>query len=228
MRLIGLAVVVTLSLMVSPFAAAAQRVGKVPLIGVLFPAEPASPTEPDTAAFRQGLRDLGYVEGQNITVEYRYAHGKAERYAELVSELVRLQVNVMVVGSAAATLAAKNATQTIPIVTVGGGDPVRSGVVASLARPGSNVTGLVFEAAPEIFGKYVELLAETVPRLSPRPTPTRSCRRRAGTRRGVRLHSRQPSPTMQCRRTWVVPCEDELWSTRGISTAVRSSTFWVR
>ena len=166
MRLIGLAVVVTLSLMVSPFAAAAQRVGKVPRIGVLFPAEPASPTEPDTAAFRQGLRDLGYVEGQNITLEYRYAHGKAERYAALVSELVRLQVNVMVVGSAAATLAAKNATQTIPIVTVGGGDPVHSGVVASLARPSGNVTGLVFEAAPEIFGKYVELLAETVPRLS--------------------------------------------------------------
>jgi putative tryptophan/tyrosine transport system substrate-binding protein len=152
--------------LVAPRAAEAQQTGRLPSIGVLFPAEPISPTEPDAAAFREGLRDLGYVEGLNIAVEYRHAHGKVERYAELIAELVRLQVNVIVVGSAAATLAAKNVTQTIPIITVGGGDPVHSGVVASLARPGGNVTGLVFEAAPEIFGKYVELLAETVPRLS--------------------------------------------------------------
>src|SRR2546422_10956395 len=97
----------TLGMLFAPGAAQAQ---KVPRIGVLCPADPASPTEPDTAAFRQGLRDLGYVEGRNIAVEYRYAHGKAELYAELVAELVRLQMNVMVVGSAAATLAAKNAT----------------------------------------------------------------------------------------------------------------------
>ena len=154
------------AVLATPLAGAAKQTGKLPRIGVLFPAEPIAPTEPDAAAFRQGLRDLGYIEGLNIAVEYRHAHGKVERYAELVAELVRLQVNVMVVGSAAATLAAKNATQTIPVVTVGGGDPVRSGVVANLARPGGNVTGFVFEAAPDIFGKYVELLAETVPRLS--------------------------------------------------------------
>jgi putative ABC transport system substrate-binding protein len=94
------------------------------------------------------------------------AHGKAELHAELIAELVRPQVHVMVVGSAAATLAAKKVTQTVPIVMVGGGDPVRSGVVASVARPGGNVTGLVFESAPDIYGKYIDLLAETVPRLS--------------------------------------------------------------
>src|SRR5437899_294547 len=119
MRLIGLAVILTVSLVLAPLAAEAQEVGRVWRIGVLFPAEPASPTEPDTAAFRQGLRDLGYVEGRNIAVEYRYAHGKAELYAELVAQLVRFEVNVMVVGSAAATLAAKNATRTLPIVMVG-------------------------------------------------------------------------------------------------------------
>jgi ABC-type uncharacterized transport system substrate-binding protein len=152
-------------LLAAPFAAEAQ-LSKMPRVGVLFPAESAAPTEPNAGAFRKALRDLGYVEGQNIAVEYRYAHGKAELYAGLLAELVRLEANAVVVGSAAATLAAKNATQTIPIVTVGGGDPVHSGVVPSVARPGGNVTGLVFEAAPEIFGKYVELLAETVPRLS--------------------------------------------------------------
>jgi putative ABC transport system substrate-binding protein len=158
--------VLTGGLLAAPLAAGAQPAGIVPRIGVLLPAEPASPTEPDAAAFRQGLRELGYVDGQNVVVEYRHAHGKAELYAELVAQLVGLQVNVMVVGSAAATLAAKKVTQTVPIVMVGGGDPVRSGLVASLARPGGNVTGLVFEAAPDIYGKYVELLAEAVPRLS--------------------------------------------------------------
>jgi putative tryptophan/tyrosine transport system substrate-binding protein len=153
-------------LLAAPLAAEAPQPWRMPRIGVLLPAEPASPTEPNASAFRQGLRDLGYVEGQNVAVEYRHAHGKAELHAELIAELVRLQVHVMVVGSAAATLAAKKVTQTVPIVMVGGGNPVRSGVVANLARPGGNVTGLVFESAPDIDGKYVELLAETVPRLS--------------------------------------------------------------
>jgi putative tryptophan/tyrosine transport system substrate-binding protein len=158
-----------LALFAAPLSAEAQQTqqtGRLPRIGVLFPAEPISQTEPDAAAFREGLRDLGYVEGQNIAVEYRHAHGKAELYSELLAELVRLEAKTIVVGSAAATLAAKKATQTIPIITVGGGDPVHSEVVLSIARPTGNVTGLVFEAGPEIFGKYVELLAETVPRLS--------------------------------------------------------------
>jgi len=153
-------------LLAVPLAGEAQQATKIPRIGVLLPAEPTSPTEPDASAFRQGLHDLAYIEGENVVVEYRYAHGKAELHGELVAQLIRLQVKVMVVGSAVATQTAKRATQTIPIVMVGGGDPVRSGIVASIARPGGNVTGLVFESAPDIYGKFVELLAEAVPRLA--------------------------------------------------------------
>ncbi len=157
---------ITVGLLAAPLVVRAQPTGRIPRIGVLLPAEPASPTESDASAFRQGLHALGYVEGQNVVVEYRHAHGKAKLHTELVAQLVRLPVNVMVVGSGAATLAAKKVTQTVPIVMVGGGDPVRSGIVASLARPSDNITGLVFESAPDIYGKYVELLAESVPRLS--------------------------------------------------------------
>jgi ABC-type uncharacterized transport system substrate-binding protein len=96
----------------------------------------------------------------------RYAHGKTELYAEFAAELVRLQMDTMVVGSAAATLVAKRATQTIPIVMVGGGDPVRSGVVASLARPGGNITGVSMWIGEEVFGKWVELLKEVASRVS--------------------------------------------------------------
>jgi putative ABC transport system substrate-binding protein len=191
---------VTGGLLAAPLAAKAQQAGRMPRIGVLLPAEPASLTEPNASAFRQGVHNLGYVEGQNVIVEYRHAHGKAELHAELIAELVRLQVHAMVVGSAAATLAAKKVTQMVPIVMVGGGDPVRSGVVASLARPGGNVTGLVFESAPDIYGKYVELLAETVPRLSritglvdPRDTYTShwGAAELAAKRRGIVLQSRR-------------------------------------
>ena len=148
-----------------PFGAGAQPAGKVWRIGVLVPAEPASPTDPNIGAFRQGLRDLGYAEGQNIVVEYRYAHGKTELYPELVAQLVRLNVDVMVVGSGPATLAAKGATQTIPIVGVSmGGDPVGAGLVASLARPGGNLTGVSGLLGSGFVGKWVELLKETAPR----------------------------------------------------------------
>ncbi len=153
-------------LLAAPLAAGAQPAGKMPRIGVIVPVEPASPTEPNIAAFRQGLSSLGYVEGQNIAVEYRYAHGKAELYAEQASELIRLQVDVMVVGSWQPTLAAKKATQTIPIVGVGmGSDPVRLGIVASLNRPGSNVTGSSWLAGSELGGKWVELLKQAAPRI---------------------------------------------------------------
>ena len=152
-------------LLAAPLAAEAQQAGKVARVGVIVPVEPESPTEPHLAAFRQALRDLDYAEGQNIAVEYRYAHGKAERYAELASELVRLPVDVMVVGSWHPTLEAKKATQTIPIVGVGiGTDPVAVGIVASLARPGGNVTGLSYGTGREFWGKYVELLREAAPR----------------------------------------------------------------
>jgi len=141
--------------------------GKVPRIGVLVPAEPASATDPHIGAFRQGLRDRGYVEGQNVVVEYRYAHGKTELYPKLVAQLLGLNVDVMVVGSGPATLAAKAATQTIPIVGVSmGGDPVANGLVASLARPGGNVTGVSGLLGGGFFGKRVELLKEAAPRIT--------------------------------------------------------------
>jgi putative ABC transport system substrate-binding protein len=144
--------------------AEAQQVGKIPRIGVIVPVEPASPTEPNIGAFRQALRDLRYVEGQNIAVECLYAHGQPELYPELVAQLIRLKVDVIVVGNPVPTLVAKNATQTIPIVGVGmGADPIRAGLVASLVRPGGNVTGLAWLTGEEFTGKWVELLKEAAP-----------------------------------------------------------------
>ena len=156
----------TLGTLAAPLNSEAQQAGNVPRIGVLVPVEPASPTEPNLAAFRQGLRSLGYVEGQNIAVEYRHALGKKEAYAEYAAEFVRLKLDVMVVGSWQPTLAAKKATQTIPIVGVGmGGDPVHLGIVSSVARPGGNVTGSSWVTGGEFAGKWVELLKEAAPRI---------------------------------------------------------------
>jgi putative ABC transport system substrate-binding protein len=107
-------------LFAAPFATEAQQAGGMPRIGVLVPAEPASPTEPNVGAFRRELHKLGYVEGRNVAIEYRYAHGRSEAYPGLAEELVRLKVDVLVVASGAAALAAKKATQTIPIVFVAG------------------------------------------------------------------------------------------------------------
>ncbi|HJR01709.1 MAG TPA: ABC transporter substrate-binding protein [Methylomirabilota bacterium] len=116
--------------------------------------------------FRRGLKDLGWVEGQNIVIEWRFAGGRAERLPDLAAELVRLRVDLIVVPSTPTALAAKNATKTIPLVTVGGGDPVELGLVASLARPGGNITGLSSNLGPEIAGKQLEVLKETVPKIS--------------------------------------------------------------
>ncbi len=146
------------------FPAQAQQPKKVPRIGVL-----GSTTRSSGAArieaFRQGLRELGYVEGKNIVIEYRYAEGKTERFPDLAAELVRLKVDVIVTSGAGSTRPAKEATVTIPIVMAQGPDPVGSGFVASLARPGGNITGLS-AMAPEISGKRLELLKEIVPKLS--------------------------------------------------------------
>jgi putative ABC transport system substrate-binding protein len=126
----------------------------------------APPTNPvRTDAFRQGLRQLGYVEGKNIIIEYRHADGKLDRLNELAAELVRLKVDVIVTLGPAPTRAAKAATAKIPIVMTQDSDPVGNGFVASLARPGGNITGLS-TLAPEISGKQLELLKETVPKLS--------------------------------------------------------------
>jgi putative ABC transport system substrate-binding protein len=144
--------------------AEAQQAKKVPRIGYLAGAS-SSAIAFRTEAFRQGLRGLGYVEGENITIEYRYAEGNFRRQKELAAELVHLNVDVMVTSGPASTRAAKETSATIPIVMTFDSDPVGNGFIASLARPGSNITGLS-TLAPEISGKQLELLKEIVPRLS--------------------------------------------------------------
>jgi len=144
--------------------AEAQQQKKVPRIGFLVGASPST-NAARTEAFRQGLRELGYVEGKNIVIEYRYAEGKLDRLPDLAAELVRLKVDVIVTGGSQTTRATKQAASTIPIVMAQDNDPVGNGFVASLARPGGNITGLA-TLTPEISGKRLELLKETVPRLS--------------------------------------------------------------
>jgi len=143
------------------FSAQAQQPGKVSRIGYLSSRSASVRTE----AFRQGLRELGYVEGKNIAIEYRDAEGKIERYSDLASELVSLKVDVIFTSSTPGAMAAKNATKSIPIVFTNVGDPVGIGLVAGLARPGGNITGLS-TLAPDLSGKALEMLKETVPKLS--------------------------------------------------------------
>jgi len=171
-RGIGIIAVLLISILTPPLAAEAQQAGKVHRIGFLSPSSPSDPErlaspfgERGLAAFRQGLRDLGYVEGQNIAIEYRWAEGRFERLPDLAAELVRLKVDVIVSVVTQATLAAKNATGTIPIVLVAAGDPLGSGLVANLARPGGNVTG-PSSMYGDLAGKQLELLKETVPKVS--------------------------------------------------------------
>ena len=154
----------TLGILPTPLRADAQPSGKVPRIGFLgatFAASYAKPVE----TLRQGLRELGYVEGQNIHIEYQWAEGKYDRLADLAAELVRLKVNLIVTHGTPGARAAKLATTTIPIVMVGAGDPVGSGLVASLARPGGNVTGLS-TISQQLSAKRLELLKETLPKAS--------------------------------------------------------------
>ncbi|HEU4343167.1 MAG TPA: ABC transporter substrate-binding protein [Candidatus Binatia bacterium] len=146
------------------FPALAQQPKKVPRVGHLSAFDAA--TESGAEAIRRALRDLGYIEGQNIAFEYRYAEGKWDRLSELAAELVRLKVDIIVTGGPNPVRAAKNATKTIPIVMTGGGtDPVEAGLVESLARPGGNVTGIT-NLSGELGGKRLELLKEAVPRLA--------------------------------------------------------------
>ena len=166
MRLNPLWLLVTLALgfLVASLAVDAQQPGKVARIGYLSPGSPTTFTRFDEA-FRQGLRELGYVEGQNIVIEYRWAERRDERLPDLAAELVSLKVDVIVAGGTPAPLAAKHATRTIPIVMSTAGDPIGSGLVASLARPGGNVTGLSARS-PELGGKRLQLLKEVVPGVS--------------------------------------------------------------
>ena len=158
-----LSLVVAVLILAAPLAIEAQQTGKVYRIGVLEVVGVAS-NATNLSAFRQGLAELGYVEGQNVVIEYRSADGRPERFSDLATELVRLKVDVIVTRGTPATLAAKQATQTIPIVMASsGGDPVFEGIVASLTRPGGNVTGLHIMAPPELGGKRLQLLKEAVP-----------------------------------------------------------------
>src|SRR6266581_3701617 len=146
------------------FPAEAQQPKKIAKIGYLFPGTPAT-TAHLIEAFRQGLRDLGYVEGKTFVLELRYGEARAERLPELARELVGLKVDVIVVGTDAAIAAVKRETRTIPIVMTTSNDPVGTGIVASPARPGGNITGLSV-ISPERSGKRLALLREAVPGLS--------------------------------------------------------------
>src|ERR671924_1956416 len=140
-------------------AAEAQQPGKIYRIGMLLGGSPY------VEAFREGLRDLGYIEGKNVAIEYRYTEGNRERYADFVSDLVRLKVDVIIADGSGAAAAAKEATNTIPIVMTSSTDPVGQGLIVSLARPGGNVTGLT-SVTGELGGKVLELAKEIIPKLT--------------------------------------------------------------
>jgi len=191
-----------LSLVLGPSPSHAQAGAKMPRIGILTPNfAPDTPFE----AFRHGLRDLGYVEGQSIALEYRFAEGKVERLPALATELVRLQVDIIVADAGAAARAAQQATETIPIVCTAFFDPVGQGFVASLARPGGNITGMSFNDAA-LMGKRLELLQAVVPGVTrvgylwpTAPITARSVQEteRAARALGLQLHSvevREPYP----------------------------------
>jgi len=151
-----------MSIVVTPVAVEAQPAGKVPRVGMLMPVSPAAASY-NIEAFRRGLAERGYSEGQNIALESRFADGRVEPLADLAAELVRLNVDVIVTWGTPAAHAAKRATQTIPIVMAAVAEPVATGLVASLARPGGNITGVSF---PSRNGKNVQLLKEIVPQVS--------------------------------------------------------------
>jgi len=159
--------VLTLALLAAPLAVHAQQPGKVYRIGFLatFPPAPGDPN-PRGDAFLDGLREHGYVEGQNLIIERRYSEGKADRLPALVADLLRLDVQLIVASSVVPSLAAKAATTTVPIVFVAVADPIGTGLVASLARPGGNVTGLATIEWEAFTAKQLQVIRETLPRAS--------------------------------------------------------------
>jgi len=159
---VNLSLVTALSILFLPLHAHAQPTSKVHRLGVLSGTSAGSPP---LEAFRQGLRELGYVEGRNIVVEYRFADGQADRLPALAAELVQLKVDVIAAGPTPPAVAARNATKAIPIVMLGAATPVEVGLVASLARPGGNVTGSSWSVDLAIIGKGLELLKEAVPKV---------------------------------------------------------------
>jgi putative ABC transport system substrate-binding protein len=159
---IGLLLTLALGILWAPVISAAQQPAKVSHIGVLSPGPPPPVPDPVLDAFRQGLCDLGYVEGQPLVIERRYAAGNPERLRDLAAELVRLPVAVLVAWGLTAARAAQEATSTIPIVFTGGADPVRQGLVSSLAQPGGNITG-VTAMRQDLNAKRLEILKEAIP-----------------------------------------------------------------
>ena len=148
-----------------PLAARAQQRSRVPKIGYLSPVSAASGFLARDEMFRQGLRELGYVDGTNIVIEYRFADGQFDRLPALAAELVQLKVDVIVTAVTQASLAARDATKTIPIVIAGVSDPVGSGLIENLARPGGNITGTSSQTS-EVVGKSLELLKEVIPEIA--------------------------------------------------------------
>jgi len=153
------------TLLTLPLAATAQQAEKVPRIGFLS-LNSAEELQPRLAALRQGLRERGWVEGQNIVIEVRFAEGEVDQLPALVGELIRLKVDIIVTSSSATTWAAKDATKSIPIVMAVSADALGEGLVTSLAHPGGNITGMTFLVGPEIAGKHLELLKKVAPAAS--------------------------------------------------------------
>src|SRR5712692_10023510 len=156
-------VMISGGLLAAPLASEAQQAGRIPKIAFITTTAPGG--SPTTDAFRGGLRDLGYIEGQNIIVEWRWGRGTTERFAEFAAEVVGLKVDVIVAANSPAGRAAQKATRTIPIVIPTMADPVGDGFVTTVARPGGNITGLTFQS-PELQGKRLQLLKEALPNVS--------------------------------------------------------------
>ena len=164
MKVNTVGLILALGILATPLAIDAQQTGKVHRIGFLGNSTAALEANL-VRPFREGLHDLGYDEGRNVLIEYRWAEGKYERFPTLIAELIALKVDVIVTAGTPATLAVKKATTSVPLVMVAVGDPVGTGIVASLNRPGGNITGLT-SISPELEGKRLELLREVVPKLS--------------------------------------------------------------
>jgi putative ABC transport system substrate-binding protein len=162
---IGLIVTLALGILAVPLTSQAQRQSTIPRVGFIHPTS-ATATGQFLDAFRQGLRDLGYVEGETIALEVRWAEGLAERFPDLIAELMRLKIDVLVVAAAAGALAAKQARLTTPVVFAAVTDPVGWGIIDSLARPGGNLTGTALALGERFAGKWVELLKEAGPTIT--------------------------------------------------------------